>query len=411
MTDPASPQPSPGDRSPATAAQTDVVVVGAGVAGLAAAHDLVLAGCTVRVLEASDRVGGKLWARDVAGAPLDVGADAMLARHRAGVELATGLGLDLSHPATGSVQVVADGVLRRLPAGTMLGVPTDLVALARSRILSPRGLARVSLEGVWPRGARTSGDRSVAEVVTPRYGQEVVDRLVEPMLGGIYAGRPDQLSVEATAPLIAEADRHGRSLAHGLQRVMAARRSTGPVFATPTTSMASLASALVDAVESHAVAVRADGRSDHRADPGRGTSRESGESGAVVQTGRPVTSITGGPDRWVLTTPQGAMTARAIVLAVPAHVVAALLRDQAPATAAIAGGIRHASVGVISLAFGDATADDLPDASGVLVPRREGRLVKAGTWLARKWPHLADRGAVLRLSVGRIDDRRWRDLD
>jgi len=105
------------------------------------------------------------------------------------------------------------------------------------------------------------------------------------------------------------------------------------------------------------------------------------------------------------------MMARAIVLAVPAHVVAELLRDQAPSAAEIAAGIRHASVGVISLAFGDATADDLPDASGVLVPRREGRLVKAGTWLARKWPHLADRGAVLRLSVGRIDDRRWLDLD
>ncbi len=389
-----SPSP-PSPPSPST--DVDVVVVGAGVAGLTAAHELVGAGYSVRVLEASDRVGGKLWARDLGGSPVDVGADAMLARHGAGIDLARGLGLDLSHPATGSVQVVADGALRRLPSGTMLGVPTDLVALARSRILSPRGLARASLEGVWPRRERGSGDRSVAEVVGQRYGHEVVDRLVEPMLGGIYAGRPDRLSVEATTPVVALADRQGRSLAHGLQHVMAARRTPGPVFATPTSSMASLATALHAAIEARAADPVAADKADRQ--PG------------VVVAGQPVTAITGGPGRWVVSTASATIVGRRIILAVPAHVVATLLRGVAPTAADGAGSIRHASVGVVSLAFGGASAADLPDASGVLVPRREGRLVKAGTWLARKWPHLADRGAVLRVSVGRIDDTRWQQLD
>ena len=373
----------------------DTVVVGAGVAGLTAAHDLAANGHDVVVLEAAERVGGKLWARELAGAPIDVGADAMLARHGAGVDLAQRLGLELAHPATGSVQLVADGVLRRLPTGTMLGVPTDLVALARSRVLSPAGLARAGLEGIWPRRRRPAGDRCVADVVAERYGREVVDRLVEPMLGGVYAGRPDRLSVEATAPMVAEADRHGRSLAHGLQHLMAERTVSGPVFATPTTTMASLAAALVDRVE---------------ADAG-------GASGAMaVRTGVAVTGVarseagTGGGD-WVVATEDGTWLARTVVVAVPAHAATGLLADVAAGTAVELAGIRHASVGVVSLHFGDASLEDLPDASGVLVPRREGRLVKAGTWLARKWPHLADRGAVLRVSVGRIDDVRWQELD
>lgn len=380
----------------------DAVVIGAGVAGLTAAHDLAANGHDVVVLEAADRIGGKLWARDLAGAPVDVGADAMLARHEAGVDLARRLGLELSHPATGSVQLVADGVLRRLPAGTMLGVPTDLVALARSRVLSPAGLARAGLEGAWPRRRRSPGDRSVADVVTERFGHEVVDRLVEPMLGGIYAGRPDRLSVEATAPLVAQADRHGRSLAHGLQELMAQRRSTGPVFATPTTTMGSLATALAARIAEDLA---------------------TSSTGPAVRTGVAVTAVSangvpdGGPAGddgsagWLVATSDGIVAARTVVVAVPAHVATTLLGAVAAGTAVELAGIRHASVGVVSLHFGDARLDDLPDASGVLVPRREGRLVKAGTWLARKWPHLADRGAVLRVSVGRIDDTRWQDLD
>lgn len=361
----------------------DLAIIGGGITGLVAALDAVAAGLDVVLFEAGDRVGGKLDARDLGTGILDVGADSLLARHGAGVALAAELGIPLVHPTTGRVQLVADGRLRRLPAGAPYGVPTDLVDLARTQVLSPAGLARASLEAVWPRRRRLARDRSVAEVVGERYGSQVVDRLVEPMLGGIYAGRPDRLSVEATTPLIAAADRDHRSLAHGLQRALARRTDReAPVFATPATTMSSLATTL---------AVRL---------------------GDVVRTGTEVTAVRSTDDGFVVQPADGdPIAATQVIVATPAHVTSTLLAAVAPGSAAELAGIDHASVTVVALHYGDAAPADLPEASGILVPRREGRLVKAATWLTRKWPHLADRAAVLRASVGRIDDRRHLDLD
>lgn len=384
--------PAPGAQSAAggdDGSAVDVVVVGAGIAGLTAALKLAEEGRDVVVCEAGDRIGGKLWQRDLAGAPVDVGADSLLARHGAGVELASERGLELGHPATGSVQLLIDGRLRRLPSGAVLGAPTDLFALARSRVLSPLGLVRAATEAVWPRRSRRNQDRSVAAVVGDRFGHEVVERLVEPLLGGIYAGRPDRLSVRATTAVIDRADRRGHSLAHGLAHVMAERASDEPVFATPVWGMAALVTAVADGVTAAA-------------------------GNDAIRTATPVTGIAcAGPEPtglWEVTTPTGTIRARGVIVAVPAHAAAPLLADAAPATATQLAGIAHASVGVVSLAFANAAVDELPEASGVLVPRREGRLVKAATWLARKWPHMRERGAVLRASVGRVDDHRWQEL-
>lgn len=377
----------------ATVEAVDVAVVGGGIAGLSAAHHLATSGVRVVLLEAGERLGGKLHARDLAGAAVDVGADSLVARHGAGVDLARRLGLDIVHPATGNVQLLVDGRLRTLPAGAPFGVPTDLVALARSGVLSPAGLARAALEGVWPRRPHDPADRSVADVVAARYGPEVVERLVEPMLGGIHAGRPDRLSVEASTPLVAAADRRGRSLAHALQRAIA-RRSDGPVFATPRALMAALPAALAAALDPDVVRV---GR------PAQGLA-EAGDGGQwLLQVGDRATE--GGA------TATTHLRAGAVVLATPAHVTAGLLAPVAPGSAAELALVDHASVAVVALHYGSARPQDLPEASGILVPRREGRLVKAATWLARKWPHLADRGAVLRASVGRIDDDRFQSLD
>jgi oxygen-dependent protoporphyrinogen oxidase len=359
------------------------IVVGGGVTGLTAAYDLARAGVDVTVLESADRLGGKVLTVPFRGRDLEAGADAFLARHPAATELARelGLGEDLVHPATAQVWLWSRGRLRPIPSGTVLGAPTDPVALARSRVLPVRHLARALLEpGLPPR--RVTGDRSVADVVGSRYGRGVVDTLVDPLLSGVYAGRVDDLSVEATAPMIAEAARSGR-LTPALRRYRAGQAAAGgrPVFVTLASGLSRLTDALVWTLK------------------GR------------VRVGVAATGVVRSQGGWSVVTDDGDLHADAVVLAAPAFVSARLLGEIAPASAHDLGAIRYASVAVVTLAYGASADAELPRGSGMLVPRGEGRLIKAATWVSRKWPqHTGADRLLIRASVGRIDDDRWRRL-
>ncbi|WP_117198094.1 FAD-dependent oxidoreductase, partial [Nocardiopsis sp. TNDT3] len=163
-----------------------VVVVGGGVSGLTAAHRLRGLGAAVTVVEASDAPGGKLRASPVAGVSVDAGAEAVLARRPEALDLFSELGLDdrVVHPGPGAAAVYSRGRVRPLPKGQLMGVPGDLRALARSGVLSGAGTLRAGLDLVLPR-TPVRGDVSVADYVGARMGPEVVDRLVEPLLGGV----------------------------------------------------------------------------------------------------------------------------------------------------------------------------------------------------------------------------------
>jgi protoporphyrinogen/coproporphyrinogen III oxidase len=234
------------------------------------------------------------------------------------------------------------------------------------------------------RADAVAGDRSVAALVGERFGAAVVDTLVEPLLGGVYAGNPDQLSAEATVPQIASAARDHRSLVRGLR---AARRAAppgdGPVFQTLAGGLERLVGAMAS------------------------------DLGDRVRMGAAVDAIEPGDDGWQVVLRGGdTVAASQVVLATPAWVTAPLLADVAPDAAAELAQIPYASVAVIALAYPRAAAAELPDGSGVLVPRTQGRLVKAITFVSRKWPHRNTGDHVLlRASVGRIDDDRWRSLD
>jgi oxygen-dependent protoporphyrinogen oxidase len=218
-----------------------VAVVGAGVTGLAAAWQLVQARAAapepdVVVLEATTRLGGKIrTSPDTPG--LEYGPDAFLARVPQAVELCRELGLadELVSPATGRAFLWWRGALRPLPAGLVLGVPSDLPAVAHSRIVGPVGLARAALDLVLPASsAPDDHDRSVGEIVTARFGRQVQQRLVDPLVGGIHAGRSELLSARATAPQLDSAARASRSLLLGLRRTAGA---AGPSSsATPAVS-------------------------------------------------------------------------------------------------------------------------------------------------------------------------------
>ncbi|MBK5306289.1 MAG: protoporphyrinogen oxidase [Frankiaceae bacterium] len=341
------------------------------MAGLSAAHAMRDV-ATVIVLEASSKVGGKVRVSDVGGVAVDEGADALIRRVPHGIDLATaaGLGGELISPATAEAYVRTGGRLRPLPTGTMLGVPGDLSALARSEVLSARGLARVPLDLVAP-GAPVTDDISVGELVTRRLGREVVERLVDPLLGGVYAGRADLLSLQATLPALAAALASHRSL------ILAARASRapvdGPVFAGLPGGLGRLPPAVARA------------------------------SKADIRTGTTVRAMCRTATGWRLTTGSAAdpayLDVDAVVLAVPAAPAARLLRDVAPTAAAELAAVDYASVAIVTLVL-DGPAPGR--GSGYLVPAVEGLSTKAVTFTSRKWGSTGS--AVVRASVGRYGD-------
>ncbi|HWG93694.1 MAG TPA: protoporphyrinogen oxidase [Mycobacteriales bacterium] len=362
--------------TPSTAPR--VAVVGGGIAGLAAAHAVRTARPDVHVvvLEASAALGGKLRGSEVAGVVVDEGADSLLARVPDAVELAraVGLGDRLVPPATAGAGLWTRGRVRPLPTGTVLGVPADLRALARSGALPPADVARAALDLVLP-GQPVEEDVAVGALVARRLGRGVVDRLVDPLLGGVYAGRADALSLHATVPQLARTAATTPSLVRAARAARPARPVEGPVFLGLVGGLGTLPPAVAAA------------------------------SGAEVRLGTTVRGLSRTPSGWRLelgsaASPE-ALDADAVVLAVPAAPAARLLRGVAPAAAAEVGVLDYASVALVTLVL-DGPAPGT--GSGYLVPAVEGRLTKAVTFTSRKWQHLAGGPAVVRASVGRVGE-------
>lgn len=356
-----------------------VVVIGAGIAGLAAAfeHRRRHPGDLVTVLEAADRYGGKLDAIEFAGHTFDIGAEMVLAAVPEALALIedVGLGSDIVHPSTTSASIVVDGRHHPIPSGTVLGVPASVDDLVDSELFSPAALDRMRAEPDSP-GPLLRHDESVGGFLRPRLGDEVVDLLIEPLLGGVYAGRADALSVQATMPALAEALQREASV---LRAAASVRRDpgAGPIFATLRSGLATLARALVE------------------------------ESGAEVRLGTTVRAVRrAGAGYRLECGPVPTATvieADAVLLAVPPPNAARLLSQLAPDAAGALAGIRMASMAILALAWRD-PQPCLPVGSGLLVPPRAGGLVKAVTISSNKWQHLSGHGVLVRASVGRIGE-------
>jgi protoporphyrinogen/coproporphyrinogen III oxidase len=279
------------------------------------------------------------------------------------------------YPATTQAGVWTRGRIRPLPAGHVMGVPTNLPALARSRVLSAPGLGRAAAERLLP-VRPYHDDISVGAYVAARYGREVVDRLVEPVLGGVYAGHADRLSLEAVAPQLA-------AHAHAGTRVRPTKTAdASPIFAGIRGGVGRLPPAVAEA------------------------------SRADIRTGVTVRELCRTPSGWRLITGPSphpeAIDADAVVLALPARPAARLLRDAAPAAAAELSTIAYASVVLVTLVFPAQALIRPLYGSGLLVPPVEGRLIKAATYSSAKWHWVAeqDRNLVaIRVSIGRYGEQ------
>jgi oxygen-dependent protoporphyrinogen oxidase len=364
-----------------------VVIVGGGITGLAAAFFLRDEPVRVTVLEGSPRLGGKLSASEVAGVSMDEGAEALLARRPEGTDLISAASgdADLVPAGTTSSAIWTRGTMRALPRRQFMGVPADIDELAATGVVSADGVARARREATVER----DGDISVTRYIGGALGPEVVDRLVDPLLGGVYAGRSEDLSFEATlAPLAAATRKHPvlTQAAAGLlpPRPASPSEKPAPVFVTLATGLGSLPAAVAKA------------------------------SGAEVRTAATVRELARTANGWRLTVGSAAdpeyLEADAVILACPATPAARLLAATTPHAASALTEIPYASMAIITLAY---RAADFPatDRSGYLVPAVDGKAVKAATFSTVKWPHLAkaaqDAGAgvhIVRCSIGRIGE-------
>jgi oxygen-dependent protoporphyrinogen oxidase len=359
-------------------------VIGGGIAGLAAAWELAEREprAEVVVLEAARAVGGKLQVAELAGLHLDAGAEAIPARVPEGAQLAhrAGLGGELISPLTTAAQLWAGGGRHPLPARTMMGVPSDVGAVRDCGVLSAAGLAGLAGEAAAEPFA-LEADVGVGALVRRRMGDEVVDRLLEPLLGGVYAGRADLLSLQATVPaLFARLTGSATTLTAAAREVVdrgAHAQQDGPVFASVAGGLGRLPRALAGA--------------------GR----------FAVRTGATVRELSRTPSGFALTLGPVPAPERievdAVVVAVPAAKAARLLGTVAPAAGAELAGIEYASMAITTLAYRTA---DLPplEGSGLLVGGGEGSAVKAVTLSSRKWPMPVGDLTLLRASVGRAGE-------
>ncbi len=375
---------------------THVVIVGGGVSGLVTAYRLrQLLGPSARltVLEQAPVPGGKLRTVDLDDVPTDVGAEAFVVRNPSAVRLVEELGLSVVHPTSASATIRAGGTTAGLPRRTFLGVPAGPDAVRD--VLSASAVARVAAERTLPPVSLADGeDVSVGALLSDRLGREVVDHLVEPLLGGVYAGRADRLGLRATmAPLVAALKATGSLTAAADSLAPAADAPRKPVFGALPGGMRSLVDALADQSKAEirlATTVR----------------RLECPERRFQDTQRPESVFQGMWRVEVGPAPRPEfLDADAVVLAVPPPAARKLLADIAPAASAAYGRIEVGSMAVVSMVLPSDV--ELPDASGVLLAvgekHRDGTpfTAKAFTFTSRKWG--GDR-VRLRASVGRVGE-------
>jgi oxygen-dependent protoporphyrinogen oxidase len=349
----------------------DVIIVGGGIAGLAAGYELQKRGVPFVILERAARAGGVILSEEIDGFTIDAGPDALLTQKPEGIALCEELGLGGRLIATGKPRVAyiqRGGRLHPLPAASVLGIPTALGPFITTKLFSWPGKLRMGAEVFVP-ARRDDADESIGQFIERRFGREAVTYLAEPLLAGIHAGDVDRLSLRALFPRFAQIEKRDGSLLRAFRRQAAhAPRNPDGVFRSLPGGLSELVRALVAALPQGAVRLNA---------------AATAFSGAA--DGRFRVETAAGPP----------LHARAVVFSTPAYVTGALVKDLDAELARRCDEVPYASTGTIALGFArDQVAHPLTG-SGFVVPRVEGTGILAASWLSSKWPHRAPEGRVL----------------
>ena len=348
----------------------DVAIIGGGISGLTAARELCARGCRVRLFERAPRCGGLIETDRVDGFVIDTGPDTLLAHKPAALALVKELGLeaDLVSPlAVRTTYVVRGGVLRSLPETSALGLPTGWRTVVTARAFSMRGRLRMAAEAFLP-AHPPEGDESIGSFVRRRFGHEAEACVAEPVLAGLHRGDASRLSMRALFPMLARAEREHGSVARAWRR-MPARTGGGSM---------SLRQGL-EAIPARLLA---------------------GLPPDVVRTGAAVARIEGGGAYRIVFEDASAVTARAVLLATPAHASARMLEWTDPHLSRACASIAYRTAVTVALGYRSSALTRPLEGWGFVVPAGERHHVRSASWVTSKWPGRAPRGCtLLRLSL------------
>lgn len=361
-----------------------IVIVGGGITGLTAAYYLQKENpkMNVTLLEQSGDLGGKMHTVHHDGHIIERGADSFLARKKPGMRLMDELGLTdrLIRNQTGQAYVLVQDQLHSIPAGSYMGIPIEEGPFMASDLLTSSGKERVLKEKAIPKGVPTETE-SLGRFLRRRFGDELVENVLEPLLSGIYSSDIDQMDLMSTFPNFYELEQQYGSILRGLRETMPERRKgtgqkSGQFVALPH-GMDDITAALVRAI---------------------------GEP--TIQTGKEVQKINGGEERYTLQTTDGSLyEADRVLLALPHKHVPELFSERT----VLLQPLKHipvSSVANVALGFDADNVNNHLDGTGFVVSRNSAFRITACTWTDRKWPHTTPDGKVLfRLYVGKPSDQ------
>ena len=352
----------------------DVIIIGAGISGLAAAWELKQRGLQPLVLEQSGRAGGVIVSERVDGFVIDGGPDSLLVQKPAAVELCGELGLrDRLFPTQPprTAFVLRKGKLTELPEASFLGIPTRIGPFIRTPLFSLPAKMRMATEVVRPRGRES--DESIGSFILRRFGREAVDYLAEPLLAGIHAGDVDQLSIHSLFPRLVSLEQSHGSVLRGLSAAMAnAPKTTNGAFVSLPRGVAELSEALVAALGPE-----------------------------TIRYNTRVAQITGASPYKLTLGTDASIYARSVIVTVPAWAASPMLASADMTLSRLLAEIPYASSATVAFGLRREQIAHPLNGSGFVVPRVERKALMAGTWVSSKWPQRAPEGfALLRGFLG-----------